>query len=132
MNPLDSKENKIAGFIYKAQVLQENINVLNKKVDPKGALSLENVSRKVSLDYLDKELVEDAKKMSGVYIAIASFENMLRGIISDMLLTENGENWWTSEAISNEIRKKAEKSKLMKAKIDGIHLEELTLFISLN
>lgn len=109
MNPLDSKTNKVAGFIYKAQVLQESINTLNKKSDPKGALSLEKVSRKVSLDYLDKSLVDDARKMSGVYIAIASFENMLRGIISDMLLEEKGENWWTSDCISSDIRKKAER-----------------------
>lgn len=109
MSPLDSKENKVAGFIFKAQILQENVNALNKRSHPKGALSLENVSRKVSLDYLDKTLVEEAKKMSGVYVAIASFENMLRAIISDMLLEELGENWWSSSAISSDIRKKAEK-----------------------
>ena len=109
MNPLKTKENKVAGFIYKAQILQENLNSLGSKQDHKGSLTLDNVSRKVSLEYLDKTLVEDARKMSGVYIAIAAFENMLRGIISDMLLEERGEAWWTSDSISNEIRKKAER-----------------------
>lgn len=109
MNPLNRNENKLAGFIYKAQVLQVSIDSQSKKIDPNGALTLETVSRKVSLNYLDKTLVEDARKMSGVYIAIASFENMLREIIADMLLEEKGEEWWTSNAISAEIRKKAEK-----------------------
>lgn len=109
MNPLNSIENKIAGFIYKAQILQENINLTSRKYDPRGELSLEKISQKVSLEYLDKTLIEDAQKMSGVYIAIAAFENMLRNIISDMLLEEKGENWWTSDSISSEIRKKAEK-----------------------
>ena len=47
--------------------------------------------------------------MSAVYIAIASFENMLRGIVVDKLLIEKGEDWWNSEAVSSDIRKSADK-----------------------
>ena len=45
MNPLDGKDNKIAGFIFKAQVLQENIN---KQLTPpmqSSELSLESISK---------------------------------------------------------------------------------------
>ena len=83
MNPLDGKDNKIAGFIFKAQVLQENIN---KQLTPpmqSSELSLESISKKVSLDFLDKDLVDNSRKMSAVYIAISAFENMLRKIISE-------------------------------------------------
>ncbi len=109
MNPLDSKSNKIAGFIYRAQVLQESVLQLSKSKTKSSELSYDSISRKVSLDYFERALVENAKKMSAVYIAIASFENMLRGIIEDKLLVEVGENWWSSEAVSSDIRKKAEK-----------------------
>jgi len=109
VNPLDRKDNKIAGFVYKAQILQESISKLGFSGRSDDSLSPERVEKKVSLDYLDEDLVADAQKMAGVYVAIASFENMLRGIISDMLLEERGESWWSSDSISGDIRKKAER-----------------------
>jgi len=109
MNPLESTENKIAGFIYKAQILQESVANLSKERAQKSELSFESISQKVSLGYFDKILVQDAQKMSAVYIAIASFENMLRGIIEEKLLDEKGANWWNSTAISADIRNGAER-----------------------
>lgn len=107
MNPLDSRENKIAGFIYKAQILQESVINLSKSKSQKSELSFDSISEKVSLNYFDISLVEDAKKMSAIYIAIAAFENMLRGIIVDKLFIEKGDNWWNTDAISSKIREKA-------------------------
>jgi len=109
VNPLESKENKIAGFIYKAQVLQESVLELSQSKSGKSELSFDSISKKVSLNYFDSSLVEDARKMSAVYIAIASFENMLRGIVVDKLLIEKGAEWWSSDAVSSDIRQKAEK-----------------------
>jgi hypothetical protein len=109
MSPLNSRETKVAGFIYKAQILQESLYNLGGLQGSAGQLTPERVAKKVSLDYLDTDLVADAQKMAGVYVAIASFENMLRGILSNVLLEERGESWWASDSISSEIRKKAEK-----------------------
>ena len=109
MNPLESKENKIAGFIYRAQVLQESVLELSQPKSRKSELSFDSISKKVSLNYFDASLVEDARKMSAVYIAIASFENMLRGIVVDKLLIEKGAEWWSSDAVSLDIRKKADR-----------------------
>jgi hypothetical protein len=120
VNPLESKENKIAGFIYKAQVLQESVNDLSMPKANKSELSFESVSKKVSLSYFDSSLVDNAKKMSAVYIAIASFENMLRGIVVEKLLIEKGENWWNSDAISSDIRRKAD-NKLVDEKQNRWH-----------
>jgi len=109
VNRLNSDENKIAGFIYRGQMLQESLSVLSKPNIHSSELSFESISKKVSLNYLDSTLIADARKMSAVYIAIASFENMLRGIVVAKLLSEKGETWWESDAVSSEIRKKAEK-----------------------
>lgn len=109
MNPLDRSDTKIAGFVYKAQVLQENLFKLTEADNSDRGLSPERVAKKASLEYLDKDLVADAEKMSGVYVAIAAFENMLRGIISDTLLEERGEEWWSSDSISSDIRKKSDR-----------------------
>lgn len=111
MNPLESKETKIAGFVYKAQVFQESVLDLSQTKSGKSELSFESISKKVSLNYFDSALVEDATKMSAVYIAIASFENMLRGIVVGKLLIEKGEDWWDSDAISSDIRKRADKKR---------------------
>jgi hypothetical protein len=107
MNQSQVLSNKIAGFIFKAQIFQETLAKDSKSVGDKSELSFESISRKVSLEYLDRDTVEDAKKMSAVYIAIASFENMLREIISQVLLEKVDENWWQSKSVSAEIRKKA-------------------------
>lgn len=109
MNPLNSKANKIAGFVYRAQVAQETLSHLSLTGTTSSELSFESISKKVSLDYLEDALIEDAKKMSAVYIAIAAFENMLRSIVSDILLYEKGIDWWTTDVVSKDIRKKANK-----------------------
>ncbi len=111
MNPLEKKDSKIASFIFKAQLAQSEINKILDKPTENHGVTFESVSKKVSLDHLDKDLVADAKKMSAVYIAIATFENMLREIVSEKLLEEKGESWWQSDVISSDIRKRAEKKK---------------------
>lgn len=109
MNPLNSRVNKIAGFVFRAQLAQESINHLDGKREQQTDLDFKNISKKVSLELFEKSLKDDATKMSAVYIAIAAFENMLREIIVEKLLAEKGETWWTTDSISSEIRKKAEK-----------------------
>lgn len=109
MNVLNKKDSKVAGFIFKAQLAQESLNHVNKASFEKSELSYVSISKKVSMEILDKELVAEATKMSAVYIVIASFENMLREIVTAKLLLEKGENWWTSNAISGEIRNKAKR-----------------------
>ena len=56
---------------------------------------------------LDEEAVNDATKMSAVYIAIASFENAVRELISSRLLEDKGADWW-SACVSADIRRRAD------------------------
>ena len=60
MNPLNSRNNKVAGFIFKAQLAQEAINQIKGKSTHNSELNFSSVSKKVSLDLLEKELVTEA------------------------------------------------------------------------
>ena len=52
MNPLESNENKIAGFIYKAQILQESVANLSKERAQKSELSFESISQFLAITSL--------------------------------------------------------------------------------
>lgn len=70
----------------------------------------------LSLDLLDDECVISAKEMATVYVAIASFENMVRKFVVKILLEHKGEDWWNS-CVSDKIRKIAEARKDEEEKI---------------
>lgn len=65
------------------------------------------IGQKLSLDVIDSDLVESARKMAIVYTAIASLENSIRSFVSKILLDKFAENWW-EEAVTEGIRKRAD------------------------
>jgi hypothetical protein len=73
-------------------------------------------SKRLCLDLLDEEFVNQAKLMATVYAAIASFENTVREFIKKRLLEEIGENWWEN-GVSKTIRDKAESRRDEESKI---------------
>lgn len=50
----------------------------------------------LGIDVLDVGYVAEAERMSFVYIAVASFENSVRDLISRVLADATGEGWWDS------------------------------------
>ena len=74
------------------------------------------IAEHLSIDLLDEEHVIISKKMASVYVAITSFENMVRDFIAKTLSEEKGENWW-EESVSEAIRKRAESRRKEEEKI---------------
>jgi hypothetical protein len=107
MNMLDRPDNRIAGFVLKGQLAEVALERLAQGAKRAGELTYESIATKVSLKDLDPGAVAEATKMSAIYVAIASFENMVRELISDRLLEEKGANWWDS-CVSEDVRKRAE------------------------
>jgi len=107
MNMLDRTDNRIAGFILKGQLAEVSLDRITQGGRRAGELTFESIASKVSLKDLDPDAVADATKMSAVYIAIASFENMIRELISNRLLEEKGADWWDT-CVPNAIKKRAE------------------------
>lgn len=80
-----------------------------------GDLDLEAVKR-LPIDLLDEEMVDRARRMAVVYVAIASFENTVREFVSKRLLETLGADWWT-KGVSEKIRSRADSRREEESKI---------------
>ncbi len=68
---------------------------------------MEDIAAALSLELLEQEYVDPARRMAVVYTAIAAFENSVRHFISKVLLDAHGEKWWEL-TVSENIRKAAD------------------------
>ena len=78
MNMIDREDTKVAGFILRGLLASESLEQLQVVKGRTGELTFADIAGKVSIKLLDQENVDEAVKMSAVYIAIASFENSIR------------------------------------------------------
>ena len=108
MSLIGRKDCDLAGFVFKGQLADVALEAVVKPKRNSGQLELADIKRKVSIDILDSDAVAAATRMSGVYIAIASFENMVRDLIANRLFEEKGADWWDKH-VNADIRKRAEK-----------------------
>jgi Swt1-like HEPN len=60
-----------------------------------GAEEVATLRRTLSFDLLDTDCLGDAQRMSFVYTAIHSFENMVRRLVVKAMLESHGESWWS-------------------------------------
>ena len=101
-------EDQIYSFVLRgnlAKVAMERTELLGRSNNSNYIDS--EIAEHLSIDLLDEEHVIISKKMASVYVAITSFENMVRDFIAKTLSEEKGENWW-EESVSEAIRKRAE------------------------
>lgn len=104
---LQREDTQIAGFVFKGHVAAATVRRLTETEKKAVELGFEEISAKVSLSLLDEDHVTSAKKMSAVFIAIASFENSVRDLVSGRLLEEKGANWWEVCVTNTEIKNRA-------------------------
>jgi len=112
---LHREDTQIAGFVFKGHVAAETVRRLTESDQKSVEVGFEEISNKVSLSLLDEDHVASAKKMSAVFIAIASFENSVRDLVSSRLLEQKGANWWdvcvTNAEIKNRAKDRQEREK---------------------
>lgn len=110
-------EDQIYSFVLRgnlAKVAMERTGLLGRSNNSNYIDS--EIAEHLSIDLLDEEHVIISKKMASVYVAITSFENMVRDFIAKTLSEEKGENWW-EESVSEAIRKRAESRRKEEEKI---------------
>lgn len=107
MSILERDDSKVAGFLMRGLMVSESLDQLQIGKAVMGELTFDDVASRVAIRLLDQDMVNEAVKMSAVYIAIAAFENTVREMISSHLLEHKGADWWNS-CVSGEIRKRAE------------------------
>jgi hypothetical protein len=105
---LERLDTKLAGFVFKGQLASCAVQELTSIGKSSAEARFEGIASKVSLALLEEEAVAAARKMSAVYIAMASFENMVRDLVASRLLEVKGANWWEQSGISTDVKKRAE------------------------
>ena len=104
---LHREDTQIAGFVFKGQIAAEAVRHLSGAGKKSLEVGFDEIASKVSLSLLQEEDTSPARKMSAVYIAIASFENGVRDLISSTMLEVKGADWWDT-SVSAEVKRKAE------------------------
>ncbi|PLX70137.1 MAG: hypothetical protein C0603_04135 [Denitrovibrio sp.] len=85
-------------FVFRGLLTEEALDRNGRKTIRTASISDIEMAETLSIPFLDDEFVSDAKKMSVVFIAVASFENSVRDLVSGIMLESKGEGWWDSVA----------------------------------
>jgi len=94
-------------FAFRGFLAEEALDKAGR-VHPNVAGALDEViAQRLGVQALDEAFVTAARRMAVVYMAIASFENSVRKLISTILLEKVGEDWW-DKSVSTAIKRKAE------------------------
>jgi hypothetical protein len=94
-------------FVLRGLLTDEALDQAGRQSPNFSGIEDLEIAQMLSLELLDEELVRNARRMSVVYTAIATFENSARDLIKRVLLAELGENWWTL-GVSDKVRNRAE------------------------
>ena len=94
-------------FAFKGLLTEEALDQAGRKTRKSLDLPDELISKTLSLDLMDDDIVHAARQMAIVYTATASFENSVRELISGVLAESKGEQWWSG--VAKGIREPAEK-----------------------
>ncbi len=108
---------QIYSFVMRGNLAQIAIEKTQLMKSKNGSNYIDSeIAEHLSISQLDEKHVNISKKMATVYVAITSFENMIRDFIAKTLSEENGENWWET-SVSENIRKRAESRRKEEEKI---------------
>ncbi len=113
---LNRSDAVVAAFLFKGQVADETVKRISEAEREVTEVGYDEIAAKVSVQLLDSDQVASARKMSAVYVAIASFENEVRDLVSSILLEKKGANWWDT-SVSNDVKKRAENRQKQEAQI---------------
>ena len=99
---------KLYPFVYKGILTEESLDKAGR-MDKEhfGGAEAEIINRKLAIEMIDDDALLKAKRMSLVYAAIHSFENMVRDFVMTAMIEEYEENWW--DKVSNKIKEKVRK-----------------------
>ena len=107
---------KLYAGIFRALLTEEALDRAGRLKSRAFEGDLEEIEKLIAVESLDEVYVQNAKRMSVVYTAIAAFENSVRDIISKTMLENVGADWWQTK-VSEKIKKAAEERKLAEEKV---------------
>jgi len=92
-------------FAFRGLLTEEALDRAGRPSRVRSGMFEADVAERLSLDVLNDDMVEAAKMMAGVYVAVAAFENAARELVTTVLREAVGDAWWET-AVSSEIQKK--------------------------
>jgi hypothetical protein len=98
------KEHDLYSFVYRGVLTEEALDRAGRRRrDHFGGEEAQQAQRSLSYDFLDHDLLSEAKRMSVVYAAIHTFENSVRLLVTKAMAEAYSETWWSK--VPERIRK---------------------------
>jgi len=94
-------------FVFRGLLAEESLDTAGRRTRLFSQELEADTARTLSIELLDDAHVLASRGMAPVYVAVASFENSVRQLISDVLLEAEGEGWW-EKCVSDKIRLRAD------------------------
>lgn len=93
-------------FVYRGLLSEESLDKAGRKERTHfGTADAQMINSKLALEMLDEEAIEKARRMSLVYTAIHSFENMVRDFVMSAMIEDFKDEWW-KQKVSSRIQTK--------------------------
>ena len=97
--------NDLYTFIYRGILSDESLDKAGRlKRNNFGQKQAVKIKEALSFNLLESDLLSEAERMSLVYIAIHTFENMVRNLVSNAMAEKYHKEWWTK--VTEKIRTK--------------------------
>lgn len=98
------KELDLYSFVYRGVLSEEALDRAGRRRRSHfGTEDARATQKSLSYDFLDSDLLAEAKRMSVVYAAIHAFENAVRQMVTKAMAEAHGEKWW--DKVPERIRK---------------------------
>lgn len=91
-------------FVYRGVLTEEALDKVGRHCRKQfGSEEARELQKSLCYDLLETDCLADAQRMSTIYAAIHSFENMVRSLVAKAMAEKHGEQWWQN--VTERIRK---------------------------
>jgi len=111
-----TQTSRLYDFVFRGQLAEQALDTAGRRSRRLAEFAEADTARMLSLDLLAPEVVENARAMANIYVAVAAFENSVRTLITDVLLEQIGADWW-EKGVSEKIRTRAESKRAEEEKV---------------
>jgi hypothetical protein len=108
---------KYYSFVFKGLLTEEALDKAGRtNVSLLSSGDTIELEKRLCIDQVDLGILDKAREMSTVFIAIYSFENTVRKFVQKKLLEEIGDDWWET-SVPPKIQTKAKSRKAEEEKV---------------
>ena len=91
------KVGPVYDFVFRGLLTEEALDREGRKSRRDEKVEFSRFRSLLGIEVMDAQHVAAADKMSQVYVAVASFENSARELVTDMMRDTFGDDWWDTK-----------------------------------